>query len=145
MPPISFLTVSIHFAQMLSLTPRGSRFQHDYVIKCHAWVKNTTYPPQSIVFGDGYQGSPSDPLVSFTGRWFPDNDNERLLLNAFVPHAKKTPVPDGNITYQELFQAVNGGLGRYNAQLMEAGQDGPSMRGQLSKAFPWSISPFNFP
>ena len=90
-------------------------------------------------------GSASFPLASFTGRWFPDNDNERLILNVYVPRAKKTLVPDSNITYQELFQAVNEGLGRYNAQLIEVGQDEPSMRGQLSRAFPWSISPFNFP
>ena len=121
------------------------RFQGDYVIRVHAWAKNLQSKPKWIVVGDGFGGQPSIPLVNFTNTWRLKGDGPRLLMTVFVNNAKTTLVPGSQITYQQLFQNVNGGGGRYNVQLVEEASDQPTMRAQIYKGFPWSLSPLNIP
>ena len=115
------------------------------MIRVHAWAKNTTHPPKYILVGDGFPGQPSIPLVNFTNTWVQDDDGPRQKMTTFVANAKTTLVPGLQITYQQLFQNINGGGGRYNVQLIEQGSDQPTMRAPIYKGYPWSLSPFNIP
>ena len=115
-----------------------------------AWAKYINGWPEYVLIGDGYAGQPSYPLVNFTGTWHykydEDGDSERIKMITWINNAKTTLVPGMKISYQQLFQIINGGRGRYHAQLVEVNETQPSMRGQMRKgAFPWYISPFNIP
>ena len=121
-----------------------------YTIQVTAWAKNISGWPEYVIIGDGYAGQPSYPLVNFTGTWHykynDEGDSVRIKMTTWINSAKTTLVPGMRISYQELFQIINGGRGRYNAQLVEVNETQPSLRGQMRKgAFPWYMSPLNIP